>query len=119
MDSKNTPTLQGYIVGYALSILLTLFIFGLTYIHISSDHETISHPVLHAAIAITAIIQLIVQSIFFLHLSQRREERSKLITFGFMVSIVILIAGGSIWILNNLNKNMSPEQISQYLNNED
>jgi cytochrome o ubiquinol oxidase operon protein cyoD len=120
MESQNnTPTLQGYIAGYALSILLTLLIFGITYIHVSHDHETISHPLMYTLIVITALSQLVVQSIFFLHLSLKKGQRSNLITFTFMLLIVFLIAGGSLWIINNLNNNMSPEQINKYMQNED
>jgi cytochrome o ubiquinol oxidase operon protein cyoD len=118
-QQKNIPSLQTYIVGYALSVILTLAIFGLAYIHLQSDHRLISHPVIHAAIAILAVLQFIVQTIFFLHLSLRKEERSKFITFAFMLLIVTIIAGGSLWILTNLNNNMSPEQVSKYMQNED
>lgn len=116
---KDTLTLEGYVAGYALSLLLTLLIFGLTYIHLYSDHETISHPVLHAAIAVTAILQLAVQAIFFLHLSRRNEQRANLLTFIFTLFVVTIIAGGSLWIMNNLNNNMSPEQVVKYMHNED
>ena len=115
---KDTSTLQRYILGYSLSILFTLAAFGLAYIHISSDHIAISHTFLHYAIALLAVIQLVIQSVFFLHLSHRTDQRSNLITFIFMILIVILIAGGSIWILNNLNSNMSPEQVAKYMHNE-
>jgi len=92
-NEKDMPTLSGYIIGYLFSLLLTLGIFGLTYIHIASDHARISHPVMHAAIAMLAVIQLAVQSIFFLHLSRRDDQRSNLVTFIFMLFVVILIAG--------------------------
>jgi cytochrome o ubiquinol oxidase subunit IV len=116
---KNIPSLQTYIAGYALSLLMTLAIFGVTYIHLKSDHHLISHPVIHAAIAILAVLQLIVQTIFFLHLSLRKEDRSRLMTYVFTVYTVAFIGIGSIWILNNLNNNMSPQQVATYMHNED
>ena len=115
---KNIPTLQSYIVGFALSILLTLAAFGLAYIHISNDHEVISHEFLRTVLPLTALTQFIVQAIFFLHLSHRAEERSQLVTLIFMVVIVVLIAGGSLWIMQNLNSTMSPEQVAKYMHNE-
>jgi cytochrome o ubiquinol oxidase operon protein cyoD len=115
---RNTPTLQKYLVGYALSVLLTLSIFALVFIHISSDHETISHSTVHMLIVISALLQLGVQSFFFLHLSRRPEERFNFMAFIFTLYTVAFIVIGSLWIMNNLNRNMSPDQVAKYLHNE-
>jgi cytochrome o ubiquinol oxidase operon protein cyoD len=110
--------LQKNIVGYALSILLTLAIFGLVYLHVSNNHTTISHSVLRTVIVITALIQLGVQSFFFLHISSKKERRFDLMAFVFALYAVAFIAIGSLWVMQNLNQNMSPEQVAKYLHNE-
>jgi cytochrome o ubiquinol oxidase operon protein cyoD len=114
-----SPNLQSYIAGYAIAILLTLAAFALAYIHISSDHRIYSHVFLMYAIAGLAMVQLITQSIFFLHLSRRKSDRSKFVAYLFTIYSVAFIVIGSIWIMNNLNNNMSPEQVAKYMHNED
>lgn len=116
---KHAPSLQSYLVGYALSVLLTLAAFGLAYVHIANDHEILSHTLLRYLIAGLALLQLSVQSIFFLHLSRRKEQRFNIMAFIFTIYTVAFIVLGSLWILNNLNSNMSPEQVAKYMHNED
>jgi cytochrome o ubiquinol oxidase subunit IV len=115
---KRVPSVQSYSVGFALSILLTLTAFGLAYAHVSYDHQILSQNVLLYTVVALAILQFIGQSIFFLHISLMREARPSFVTYCFMVSMVIFIAGGSVWIMHNLNANMSPEQMAQYLYKE-
>ena len=55
---------------------------------------------------------------FFLHLGKETKPRWKLYVFGFMVSVVLIIVFGSIWIMNNLNYRMTPAQINQYMNSQ-
>jgi len=117
--NNHVPNLQSYVAGYAIAILLTLAAFGLAYVHISSDHRTFSHEMLMYVIGALAIVQLVAQSVFFLHLSRRKSERSKFITYLFTIYSVAFIVIGSIWIMNNLNRNMSPEQVAKYMHNED
>jgi cytochrome o ubiquinol oxidase operon protein cyoD len=118
-SEKQIPTIHSYVAGYALAVLLTLAAFGLAYIHISSDHRTFSHEMLMYVLIALALLQLVLQSIFFLHLSGRKEERSKMMTYIFTIYTVAFIVIGSIWVMNNLNNNMSPEQVAKYMHNED
>ena len=37
----------------------------------------------------------------------------------FMLGIVLIIVGGSVWIMNNLNYRMTPQQMEQYLKSQD
>lgn len=117
---KNTPrpTLKSYATGYAFSILITLVAFGLAYAHINSDHELFSHHFLVFAVVSLAIVQLYVQAIFFLHLSLHPEGRYNLVSFIFTIFTVLFIGIGSLWIMHNLNYNMTPEQIDAYLHKE-
>jgi cytochrome o ubiquinol oxidase operon protein cyoD len=64
-----------------------------------------------------AVIQLVVQMVFFLHLG--RGSRWKALTFYFTLLIVAIIVVGTIWIMNNLNYNMmrmSPDEMKDYMN---
>jgi cytochrome o ubiquinol oxidase operon protein cyoD len=63
-----------------------------------------------------AVVQLVVQSVFFLHVG--RDNKWKLITYLFAILIVLIIVVGSLWIMNNLNYNMmqmTPEQMELYM----
>jgi cytochrome o ubiquinol oxidase operon protein cyoD len=67
-------------------------------------------------VMIIAVIQLVVQLVFFLHLGQ--GNRWKTITFVFAGLVVLIVVVGSIWIMHNLDYNMmhmSPDQMVQYM----
>jgi cytochrome o ubiquinol oxidase operon protein cyoD len=107
-----TPRLRTYISGYVLSIALTLAAYMLVV------HPSFSTNIIVLSIMALAVIQFIVQAIFFLHLSLETKPRWRLFVFIFMISIVLIIVIGSIWIMNNLNYHMTPEQMHTYLNNQ-
>jgi cytochrome o ubiquinol oxidase operon protein cyoD len=65
-----------------------------------------------------AVVQLIVQMVFFLHLGS--GSRWKLVTFYFTLLVVVIVVIGTIWIMNNLDYNMmrmNPEQMEEYMRN--
>lgn len=110
--------MRSYLTGFAVSVFLSLVAFGLAYLHINSDHEAISHEILIKIVVVLALLQLAVQSIFFLHLSLREESRSKLVTYIFAICIVLFIGVGSLWIMDNLNANMTSDEIGAYMHHE-
>jgi cytochrome o ubiquinol oxidase operon protein cyoD len=116
--TRELPGFMNYLVGYACSILLTLAAFGLAYLHIHSASPTLPSNLVIQIVAILSLAQLAVQSIFFLHVSARKEERFNFMAFVFTLYTVAFIVIGSLWIMNNLNKNMTPEQIEKYLRKE-
>lgn len=54
------------------------------------------------------IIQAIIQLFFFMHLGLEEGSHWKLITFLFTVLVLIIVVGGTIWIMSNLNYNLMP-----------
>ncbi len=114
MENNNHSTIS-YVVGYVLSILLTLAAYLVVQIHVSSEHSVISHAVLIPTILALAVIQLIVQLIFFLHLNAKEGGRSQLGIFLATIGLVLIIVIGSIWIMDHLNYNMTPAQVDQYM----
>jgi cytochrome o ubiquinol oxidase operon protein cyoD len=119
---KSHPvTLSSYIVGFVLSIVLTLAAYVLVQIHINSTHELISHAVLIPSVLGLAIVQFIVQLIFFLHLGSGQGSRWKLVSFLLTLGIVCIVVIGAIWIMNHLNYNMmaSPDQMNSYIQSQD
>lgn len=112
---SKTPTSTTYIVGFGLSLLLTLVAFGLTQIHISSTHEVITHQVLLPALIGLALLQMVVQLIFFLHLIHEDSPRWNLIFFVSTFGLVLLVVVASIWIMDHLNYNMMPETTTNFI----
>ena len=63
-----------------------------------------------------AILQLIVQLVVFLHLGRDGGKLTMWsIIYGFVMTLIIV--GGSLWIMANMNYNMhmSPEQMHEYM----
>lgn len=100
--------LKTYITGFFLSILLTLasFFIALQY----TNGGGITKNAVIISIVVLAVSQFIIQTIFFLHLGDEKRPRWNLISFLSMLSIVLILVFGSIWIMYSLEYNMSPEE---------
>jgi len=101
--------IHNYIIGFILSVLLTLAAYA------SVVLQLFSLPVLLSIILILAAVQLVVQLVFFLHIDEGKDESWKLYAFLSTVPFILIIFLGSIWIMNHLDYNMSPTHISQYM----
>ncbi len=93
-------TVQSYVAGFILSILLTLVAYVLVTMRILSGAEAV------VAVISLALLQLVTQVVFFLHLSNKSRARWNLTAFAFTVLLVVILVVGSIWIMDNLNDNM-------------
>lgn len=99
-----------YVVGFVLSVVTTL----IAYFFVVNElwpKEVLTYVVLGIA-----VVQLVVQMVFFLHIG--RGTRWKTLTFAFTAIIVLILVIGSIWVMDNLNYNMmhmSPDEMHQYM----
>jgi cytochrome o ubiquinol oxidase operon protein cyoD len=119
--SRHEPvagSLRAYTIGFFLSVALTLIAFGSVELHIHG-HLSSSRDVIIAGIIGLALIQFLVQLFFFLHLGRETKPRWKLAVFGFMIMVICILVIGSLWIMSNLNYRMTPQQVTQYLQNQD
>lgn len=106
-------TLALYFVGFILSIILTLAAYFLVV------QSIFSGVALVIAITVLALVQLLVQLIFFLHLGRESKPRWNLMAFLFMILVVLIIGVGSIWIMYNLDYNMMPaHETDQHMKHE-
>jgi cytochrome o ubiquinol oxidase operon protein cyoD len=113
-------TFISYVSGFVLSILLTLTAYLFVSLHVNSEHFRFSHHLLIPLIGGLAIVQFIVQAIFFLHLGRESKPRWKLLVFLGMIGVVIILVFGSIWIMNNLNYHMmSPAELRVHMHAEE
>ena len=101
-------TLRSYVTGFVISIVVTLTAFGLVELHVLHGHESISHEILIPLLIIFAIVQLVVQLVFFLHLGKGSSAGWNLVVLAFALLIVAIVVGGSLWIMHNLQHTSSP-----------
>ena len=112
--NKSGHSVSAYVTGFGLSLVLT----GAAFLLVS--RHTFSHTGLVVSIAALAIVQLFVQLVFFLNLDQERGARWNLQAAVFAVTVVVIIVGGSIWIMHNLNYHMTtPGEVNKYLQSQD
>jgi cytochrome o ubiquinol oxidase operon protein cyoD len=117
---QNTQAKTGvYIAGFLLSIILTVVAYLLVQRHVSSGHAAISHDVLIFMITSLALIQLMVQLVFFLHLDSESKPRWNLTVLLFAALVLVIIVFGSLWIMNNLNYHQeTQDQIDKYIRSQ-
>jgi cytochrome o ubiquinol oxidase subunit IV len=90
------------ILGFVSSIILL----ASTYLIISRHH--LSGQVLIMTILGLGVAQALIQLVFFLHLGFESKPHWNLITFLFAVLVMVIIIGGSLWIMSNLDYNLMP-----------
>lgn len=106
-------SLFSYITGYVFSLELTIVAYVLVVRHAFHNRTLV------AVISGLALAQFVVQLLFFLHLGREARPKWKLFVFWLMMVIVVIVVGGSLWVMYNLNYHMSPSQMQQYLQNQD
>lgn len=85
-----------YMIGYGGSLLLTLVVFSIAYLY------GIETPGVYLAIGLLGLAQLVVQLVYFLHIDRRRSSREDLDLILFSTLVLLIIIGGTVWILGNL-----------------
>jgi cytochrome o ubiquinol oxidase operon protein cyoD len=108
---RTKSQIKSYVLGFIFSILLTLAAYLLVQAHINSHHEAISHEFVTYSIFTLAVIQLIVQGIFFLHLGKEANPRWNLLFFLATIGIVLTVVISALWIMSHLNYNMTPKDM--------
>lgn len=106
-----------YMVGFTLSLVLTLVAFWLVMQHVEAGRFDMD--VVFVGLAVTAVAQLIVQLVFFFHLGREPKPRLNTVSFLFMLMVVVIIGFGSLWIMYNLNYNMMPEEVETFIKAEE
>lgn len=121
-QSSHTSTIHTYITGFLLSLILTLVAYAFVQAH-HGQHIALSNHFVIFTIAGLAIVQLVVQLYFFLHLGRDKRPHWNVSVFAFALGVIGIIVGGSIWIMTNLDYNMSHKmnesQMNEYLHSQD
>ncbi|WHL24871.1 MAG: cytochrome o ubiquinol oxidase subunit IV [Candidatus Blochmannia vicinus] len=97
---KNAYTHNAYLIGFILSIILTIIPFFMVTYNITNN------KILTNIIISCAVIQIFVHLICFLHLGNVSHQLWNLIFLIFTVFIVFILVFGSIWIMTHLHHNL-------------
>lgn len=89
-------------IAFAVSLFLTFTVYFIA--------TNFAMPKTHLIFTILGIgiVQAALQLVFFFHLGLEPKPRWNLMTFFFMVLVIVLIIGGSMWIMSNINYNLMP-----------
>ncbi|HZP85937.1 MAG TPA: cytochrome o ubiquinol oxidase subunit IV [Burkholderiales bacterium] len=101
-DHSVREGIRGYLIGFALSVGLTIASFYVVGTHL------IWPPAIPVALIVLAVAQIGVHLVFFLHLTTAPDNTNNILALAFGVLIMALVIGGSFWIMNHLNHNMMP-----------
>ncbi|MBB5417423.1 cytochrome o ubiquinol oxidase subunit IV [Paraburkholderia atlantica] len=91
---------KGYNTGFVLSILLTVVPFALVM------HPMLPRATTALAVLVFAVVQVVVQLVYFLHMNRASEEGWNLISFVFTLVILFIIVALSVWIIWSMHYNM-------------
>lgn len=95
---ERSKELHHYLIGFVLATVLTIIPFTLV--------ATVGGKISYAGLIICAILQLIVHLRFFLNLSFKGQQKEDLQLVLFTGLILLIMIGGSIWVLGDLYTRM-------------
>jgi len=95
---EKSKEFRHYLIGFALATVLTIIPFTLV--------ATVGGKVSFFVLILCAILQLIVHLRFFLHLSFKGQQKEDLQLVLFTGLILVIMIGGSIWVLGDLYTRM-------------
>ncbi|KIZ47546.1 MULTISPECIES: cytochrome C oxidase subunit IV family protein [Rhodopseudomonas] len=98
-DSKRDE-IRSYAIGYGLALLLTCAAFAAVRWPVAAASTTL------AIVLGLALVQMVVQFRFFLHITLRKSARDDLQLILFSTLIVVLMVSGTLIILANLHHRM-------------
>jgi cytochrome o ubiquinol oxidase operon protein cyoD len=98
MDTSIKPV----VIGFFLSVICTLASYWIVAGHFLRPWAFLP------AVAALGFLQTFVQLVCFLHLGVEEKPRWNLAMFLFMLLVVVVVIGGSLWIITNLDYRMMP-----------
>ena len=123
ISGENHPNTATYLTGFVLAVLLTLLAFGLVIVGRGCSLEPIDkvlgifpygevitgkmpRHLIIVGVFVLAILQISVHLRYFLHLSFGSPQNWNLLAILFALFIIIIMVGGTLWIMNDLNGHM-------------
>lgn len=108
-DHDGVPhgTFNDYVIGFALSVFLTVIPFWLV---MGRPLEGVFSTNVPTALILMgfAVTQMIVHMVFFLHMKPKSEGGWIFLSLFFTLIVVVITMAGSMWVMFHLNTNMMP-----------
>lgn len=101
-DEHGHGSARSYLVGFLLSVVLTAIPFWLVMSGAAAPGWTAT------IVIVAAILQIIVHTVCFLHVTTSGEGGWTLLSYVFTAVILVITIAGSLWIMYHLNTNMMP-----------
>jgi len=95
-------SVRDYVIGFALSIILTAVPFGL--VMAGTIPASTAVPICLAL----AVVQIVVHLVYFLHMNRASSRSWNMAALIFTVVVVAILGAGTIWVMYHLNLNMMP-----------
>jgi len=99
-DLNYQQEVRGYLKGFTLALLLTIVPFGVVVWGTFGAGRTL------VFLGFCALGQFIVQMRYFMHIDLSRQKREDLQLILFSTLLLVMMAGGTIWIIGNLGMRM-------------
>ena len=105
-DESGRDSVATGVAGYGIGLALAAALTGASFYVAGSD--LVWKPAIPVALVALAIAQMGVHLAFFLHITTGQDNTNNVLALAFGTLIVLLVVGGSLWIMANLNDNMMP-----------
>ncbi|WP_123042341.1 cytochrome o ubiquinol oxidase subunit IV [Cohnella candidum] len=96
-EHESHGSLKSYVIGFVLSLILTAIPLAVVL------NDWMQGTGARAVLLICAVLQFVVQLVFFMHLREEKKPRYNLLALILGIIILITIVGGSIWIMTYNN----------------
>jgi len=103
---------RSYVVGFILSLIFTAIPYYLVV------NKALSSSVLLIVILAIAVIQMLIQIFFFLHLGRGPKPLYNIFFFAGTVATILVVVGGSVFIMNNLHHMVPAEAAKKLIEKE-
>lgn len=100
-------TLRSYLIGFFLSVNLTVIPFWLVMERPLGGVFDSNVPVA-LLLMLFAVVQMVVHMVYFLHMHPKSEGGWTLMALFFTLILVVIVMSGSMWVMYHLNANMMP-----------
>lgn len=104
---------KAYVTGFILSLVFTAIPYFLVVRHI------VSGTGLAATVLVFAVLQMLVQIIFFLHLGRNPKMYWQIGFFVATVGAVLVVVVGSVIIMAHLHRNMTPKDVTDKITSDE
>jgi cytochrome o ubiquinol oxidase operon protein cyoD len=93
---------RSYRSGLILAVLLSALPFALVWT------GALPRAAVLAVIGVAALVQVVVQFRYFLHIDLSRQKREDLQLILFSALVLLIVVGGTVWVLGDLGQRMMP-----------